>query len=98
MSQQVVEQICCMTEQRLEVSFYRTAAGAELDMVIETGRGKIGVEIKFSGAPKVARGFWQACEDIGVDRAYVVAPVREGFAFAQNVDVLPAHELGKLLA
>ena len=66
--------------------------------MIEVGHKKIGVEIKFSGAPKVTKGFWQACEDVGVDRAYVVAPVREGYAFAENVDVLPVHALEKLLA
>ena len=84
----VVEQICGQIDASSQVSFYRTAAGAELDMVIETGRKKIGVEIKFSTAPKVTKGFWQACEDVGVDHAYVVAPVREGWALAPNVDVV----------
>jgi len=94
----VVEQICCLLEPHHQVSFYRTAAGAELDMVIEAGNRKIGVEIKFSSAPKVARGFWQACEDVGVDKAYVVAPVREGYAFADGVEVIPAHALETLLS
>ena len=84
----VVEQICGQLDASSQVSFYRTAAGAELDMVIETGRKKIGVEIKFSTAPKVTKGFWQACEDVGVSHAYVVAPVREGWPLAPNVDVV----------
>jgi uncharacterized protein len=94
----VVEQICCRLEAHQQVSFYRTAAGAELDMVIETGRRKIGIEIKFSTAPKVGKGFWQACEDVGVDQAFIIAPVREKFAFAESVDVLPAHALEEALA
>ena len=84
----VVEQVCGQLDAGSLVSFYRTAAGAELDMVIETGKKKIGIEIKFSSAPKVTKGFWQACEDVGVDHAYVVAPVREGWPMAQNVDVV----------
>ena len=88
----VVEQICSQLDAGSQVSFYRTAAGAELDMVIETGGKKIGVEIKFSSAPKPTKGFWQACEDVGVERAYVVAPVREGWPMAANVDVVsPLH-------
>ena len=83
----VVEQICNQLDFGSQVSFYRTAAGAELDMVIENGRKKIGIEIKFSSAPKLTKGFWQACEDVGVDKAYVVAPVREGWAMAENVEV-----------
>ena len=46
------------------------------------------MEAKFSSAPKVTRGFWQACEDVGVERAYVVAPVREGFPLSADVDVV----------
>ena len=84
----VVEQICGQLDAGSQVSFYRTAAGAELDLVVETGRKKIGVEIKFSTAPKVTKGFWQACEDVGVDQAYVVAPVREGWPMAAGVDVV----------
>ncbi len=89
----VVEQVCSRVDPSSQVSFYRTAAGAELDLVIETGSRKIGIEIKFSSAPKVTKGFWQACEDVGVDRAYVVAPVREGWAMAQNVEVVSPIDL-----
>ncbi len=94
----VIEQIFGLTAPHHQVSFYRTAAGAELDLVIETGSRKIGIEIKFSSAPKVTKGFWQACEDVGVDRAFVLAPVRQGYPFASNVEVLPVHELSALLA
>ncbi len=94
----VVEQIYGLVAPHHQVSFYRTAAGAELDVVIETGSRKIGIEIKFSSAPKVTKGFWQACEDVGVDRAFVLAPVRQGYPFAANVEVLPVHELNALLA
>ena len=84
----VVEQVCARLGASASVSFFRTAAGAELDLVVETGRHRVGVEAKFSSAPKVTRGFWQACEDVGVERAYVVAPVREGFPLSADVDVV----------
>ena len=89
----VVEQVCSRLDPASQVSFYRTAAGAELDLVIETGSRKIGIEVKFSSAPKVPKGFWQACEDVGVDRAYVVAPVREGWTMAANVEVVSPIDL-----
>ena len=89
----VVEQVCGRLDPASLVSFYRTAAGAELDLVVETGSRKIGIEVKFSSAPKVTKGFWQACEDVGVDRAYVVAPVREGWAMAANVEVVSPIDL-----
>ena len=83
-----IEQICCQLPPGASVSFYRSAAGAELDLVLENGSKKIGYEIKFSSAPKVTKGFWLACEDTGVDKAYVVAPVQEGWTMANNVEVV----------
>ena len=61
--------------------------------MLEVGQRKIGIEIKFSSAPKVSKGFWQACEDVGVDHAYVVAPVRSGWPMAESVDVVSPLEL-----
>jgi predicted AAA+ superfamily ATPase len=93
----IVEQICTLMPKGADVGFYRTAAGAELDVVVELGSKKIGFEIKFSSAPKVTRGFWQACQDIGVDHAYVVAPVLQGWPLKsdqrQSVDVITPAQL-----
>jgi predicted AAA+ superfamily ATPase len=92
-----IEQICNHLPAGASVSFYRTAAGAELDVVVETGRETIGFEIKFSSAPKVSKGFWQACEDIGVHKAYVMSPVQEGWAMAKDVQVVSPLDIPMLL-
>lgn len=84
----VVEQICSRLPPGATASFYRTAAGAELDLIVESGRRKVGYEIKFSSAPKVTKGFWQACSDLGVERAFVVAPVPDPWPLAENVEVI----------
>ena len=60
------------------MSFYRTVAKTEMDVVVEHGQRKIGFEIKFSSAPEVTKVFWLACDDLQLDAAYVVAPVAEG--------------------
>ncbi len=93
----VVEHICNQLPLGATANFYRTTAGAELDVVVDTGSKKLGFEVKFSAAPKVTKGFWHACEDVAVDHAYVVAPVREGFGMAENVDVISPIDIGKLL-
>ena len=89
----VVEQIASTMPAFSEINFYRTAAGAELDAVVTTGDRRIGYEIKFSESPKPGKGFWNACEDIGVERAYVVAPVTEPYPLAENVQVIPPRML-----
>jgi hypothetical protein len=84
----VIEQICARLPAHVPVSFYRTAAGAELDLVIEAGGTRIGIEAKLSSAPTVTKGFWQACEDVGVSQAWVVAPVRDGWPIGDGVEVV----------
>lgn len=93
----VVEQIANHLPPGATLSFYRTAAGAELDAVVEMGQRKIGFEVKFSSAPTLTKGFWQACEDVGVDAAYVVAPVQTGWPVSDKVWVLPVTDIAARL-
>ncbi len=89
----VVEQVCARLPADVPVSFYRTAAGAELDLVLETGGRRIGIEAKLSSAPTVTRGFWQAFEDADVSEAWVVAPVREGWSIGERARVVSPLEM-----
>lgn len=98
----MVEQICALAPKGADVSFYRTAAGAELDVVVELGSKKFGFEIKFSSAPKVTKGFWQACQDVGIQHAYVLAPVQDGWPMQSNanfsVDVISPAQVAWALS
>ena len=94
----VVEQVAAALPADAQLSFYRTAAGAELDLVVERGTRKIGIEIKFSSAPKPTRGFWQALDDLKIDRAYVVAPVARRYPLADGVEVVPLADATALLS
>jgi len=94
----VLEQIAQLLPSPWQLSFYRTAAGAEIDVVAERGNKKIGFEIKFSSAPTLSRGFWSAVDDLGLDKVYVIAPLETGYPLGENVDVVPAIYLQKLCA
>ncbi|MFZ2302438.1 MAG: ATP-binding protein [Gallionella sp.] len=93
----VLEQIAQLLGQQWQLSFYRTAAGAEMDVVAERGNMKIGFEIKFSSAPALTKGCWAAIADLRLSRTYVVAPVESGYPLAENVEVVPAAGLAALL-
>ena len=75
-----------------EPFFYRTANGAEIDLVLERGRQKIAVECKASAVPRVTRGFWSAIEDLGVQKAWVIAPVKDAYPIAPNTTVAPLKD------
>lgn len=92
----VVEQVAASLPADAELGFYRTAAGAELDLVVRRGRRTFGVEIKFSAAPQPTRGFWQSLRDLQADQAWVVAPVERRYPLAQGVEVVPVGEVASL--
>jgi len=92
----VIEQILATLPPLATAGFYRTSAGTELDLVVDHAGKRIGFEIKLSTAPTVSRGFWNACEDLGVSQAYVVAPVLAPYPLAENVEVISPLMLDSL--
>lgn len=94
----VVEQVAAALPPDAQLGFYRTAAGAELDLVIERSSHRVAIEVKFSAAPKPAKGFWQALRDLQPRAAYVVAPVPRSYPLSETVEVLPAWEAAARIA
>jgi hypothetical protein len=47
------------------------------------------VECKASTAPEVSRGFWTALQDLDLEEAWVVAPVRLAYPLKGKVQVAP---------
>ncbi len=70
-------------------SFYRTSAGAELDLLLTFGNKTIAVECKATKTPHLTRGFWNAIEDIQPEETWIVAPVNEEYPINKNIWVLP---------
>jgi uncharacterized protein len=70
------------------VTYYRTAAGAEVDLVIE-GRGdrRYAIEIKRSTAPAVSKGFWIGREDLGAAGGLVIYPGVERIPLGNDTEV-----------
>ena len=92
----VIEQIAAAVPEA-ELSFYRTAAGAEIDLIVRHNNQITAIEIKSSSDPKVQRGFWNALEDIAPDNTWVAAPVDTPFSLGQNIEVAPPHIICKSL-
>jgi hypothetical protein len=93
----VVEQVAAQLPADAQLGFYRTAAGAEIDLIVEHRSRRIGVEIKFSAAPKPTKGFWEALKDLRLDKACVIAPVQRRYPLAEGVEVVPVSAVPELL-
>lgn len=67
--------------------FYRTSNGSEIDLILEKGSKKIAIECKSSTAPEVTKGFYNSLEDLGIDNAWVIAPVKEPYNIKKGIRV-----------
>ncbi len=93
----VIEHICQLAPRGSEVMFYRTVAGAEMDVVVQNGSDIVGFEIKSSSAPKVTKGFHNAMQDLKLTRTYIVAQVERSYAFSDSVKVIAPNEIADAL-
>jgi uncharacterized protein len=67
--------------------FYRTSAGAEIDLILTYGNKKIAIECKASSAPKQSKGFWSALENIKPDETWVITPINDSYPIKEGVMV-----------
>ncbi|MFA6505225.1 MAG: ATP-binding protein [Treponemataceae bacterium] len=73
-----------------QIFFYRTSAGAEMDLVLSSPTGElIGIEIKFSLSPKPTRGFFIAAQDLKTSKNYVLYPGLHAYPLNDTTEIMP---------
>jgi hypothetical protein len=75
--------------------FWRTAAGDEVDLLVEGGGARVPFEMKLHSAPTAedARGLLRCMSDLALPRGYLVYPGRERYSLGRGVTALPAQAL-----
>jgi uncharacterized protein len=94
----VIENLASVAGEGTELSYYRTAAGAEIDLLLPTSKGLHAIEIKRSTAPKVSRGFHTACEDVQPARRLVIYPGTESFPLGNSIEAVSLHRAMEIVA
>lgn len=96
----VIENLLSDAYPRTRASFYRTSAGAELDLVLEIPgfRRPIAIEIKRSLTPSLGKGFHNAISDIEPERAFVVYAGEERYPVGESTEVIGLSEMALLLS
>lgn len=93
-----IENLIAAAPEGTQENFYRTAAGAEIDLVLAVpGDGIWAFEIKRSLAPKVERGFHHACEDLQPARRVVIYPGAEVYPMGNGIEAMPLIEAEQAL-
>jgi predicted AAA+ superfamily ATPase len=95
----VIESLLAVAPRRTMASFYRTARGAEVDLVLEMGgkRGTWVCEIKRSPAAGLSKGFSVALEDLQPNKAFVVHGGKDRYPKRDGVEAIGLVEMAQLL-
>ena len=92
----VIETAHATMPEGTQAQFYRSGAGAEVDLVLTLPGGAVwAIEVKRNLAPKVERGFHSACEDLQPERRIMIYPGTEAFPLPNGIEVISLHQLGQ---
>ena len=85
----VISQILYAKQNRIDMYYYRTQAGAECDLILVRGHiVKACMEIKFSKAPMVSKGFYQSAEDLKCKNKFILCPADVDYITKEGVRVV----------
>ncbi|WP_147143587.1 ATP-binding protein [Rickettsia asiatica] len=94
----VIENILSIVKNQMNSWFYRTAGGAEVDLILESSINNLtAIEIKRSLTPSISKGFYNALQDLKPKKAYIVYPGKDKYYLNSQVEVVPLHYLLNLL-
>lgn len=87
----IVSQIMYAKNNRLDMYYYRTQAGAECDIVLVRGHVvKACVEVKFSKAPVVTRGFHQSIADLQSNNNFIICSGEADYLTKEDIRITGA--------
>ena len=95
----VIENLLAVAPPRTMASFYRTSAGAEIDLLLELpgGQAPWAIEIKRGVSARPGKGFQHACEDVKPERAFLVHSGEERYPVTKDVEAIGLREMASLL-
>ena len=95
----VIENLLAVAPPRTMASFYRTQAGAEIDLLLEIPgkRGPWAIEIKRGLSARLGKGFHHAREDVRPERAFVVHPGEERYPVSKDVEAVGLREMVSII-
>jgi predicted AAA+ superfamily ATPase len=91
----VIENLINMTPTGTSAGFYRTAAGAEIDLILDFGPAAScwAIEVKSGLAPKPGKGFYQAITDLKPARSFVVYSGKDRYPLGPGIEAISLLEL-----
>lgn len=84
----VINQLLALKKNQIDLYFYRTHHGAEVDLVFTKGLTVVATaEIKYSNSPQLTKGNFQAFDDLNAPMNYVITPSSDDYLFKERVRI-----------
>ena len=85
----VIEQVLQALPKNVDAYFYRTHQGTECDLIIAKGQTTIiCVEVKYTLAPSITKGFGISIDDLSTKDNYIIVPREEDYLLREDVKVM----------
>lgn len=95
----VIENLMAAAPEFTAPLFYRSAAGAEIGLLLEMpGHGLWAIEIKRGLSARPEPGFFAACSDVKPKRRFVVNAGRERYSIAEGTETIGLQGMAEMLA
>lgn len=84
----VVNQLLALKKNQVDLYFYRTHQGTEVDLVFTKGLTVVATaEIKYSNSPQLTKGNFQAFADLNAPMNYVITPSSDDYIFKERIRI-----------
>ncbi|MCF8069118.1 MAG: ATP-binding protein [Desulfobacterales bacterium] len=90
----VLENVCrSIGKRNHEFYFWKTHAGAELDLFWQHNGKNWGIEVKYHDAPTLSKSMKIACQDLELEALWVIYPGNSEYKIAENISALPLKNI-----
>ena len=76
--------------------FWAAHGGGEVDLLLMPDGKRVGIEVKFSEAPKVTKPMQRILQELSLAHLFVVSPARDTYPVESSISVWPVHRIADL--
>ncbi len=77
--------------------FWKTAQGAEIDLLIFKNNMRLGFEFKCSDAPSMTKSIHTALNDLFLDKIFVIYPGNDRYPLHEKVEAVPLKQIYNII-
>ena len=93
-----LEQVIRLCWADRDAYYYRTHAGAELDLLLVRNGKRFGFEFKHEDAPTATKSMHITTDDLALKRLWIIYPGEHRYVVSDRIEAVPLKKVGEVLA